>query len=54
MVSDDCDGRVGTADVLSETPSVVGGIVGMATEEYENGVMLDFSRPGKSTDNGFL
>ena len=29
-------------------------IVGMAAEGYENGVTLDFRRPGETTDNAFV
>ena len=43
-------------DRWAEQPKVpaMRSIVGMAAEGYENGVTLDFSRPGKPTDNAFV
>jgi len=43
-------------DRWAEQPRVLAmrSIVGKAAEVYENGVTLDFSRPGKPTDNAFV
>ena len=43
-------------DRWAEQPKVpaMRSIVGMAAEGYENGVTLDFNRPGKLTDNAFV
>lgn len=43
-------------DRWAEQPEVpaMRSIVGMAAEGYEDGMTLDFSRPGKATDNAFV
>ena len=43
-------------DRWAEQPKVpaMRSIVGMAAQGYDNGVTLEFSRPGKPTDNAFV
>lgn len=43
-------------DRWAELPKVptMRSVVGKAAEGYENGVTLDYSRPGKPTDNAFV